>query len=560
MNNKLTGMAGMPPTMMKPAMPISPYPTFPRKREKGQSNRCASHTLTVALLATGLLAACAAGPDYQQPKMELPENWSTKNRAIGDGSAGAGAMKQGELQQGASAPVAAPTVATQTTSHAGERWWSLYADPVLDKLEDEAKAHNADAQVAVARVLAARAQLGLSEADQYPALSANAKDSRTRVTAAGASPLPATVPRTQNDIRATLDASYELDLWGKFRRASEASRAELLSAEASRDAAYLSLSAQVAQQYFALLAYDAQEVVLRRALAGRQEMIALDKKRVEVGVLSAYDMHQAEADEAAIRSQLAALAQARDKQEAALVLLLGRSPREVMNSVVDRGTLAQAPVLALANVWVPDGLPADLLLRRPDLQAAEQHLVSLNARIGAARAQYFPSLTLTSYLGSESAALSNLFTGPAGIFQFAAGISQPIFNAGRVGYMVDAAAANRDLALAQYRQAVASAFADVRNALSAQAAARQILDAETARTAALSQADKQAEIRYKVGLSSRLEVLDVERNYLLAELNRVDAQRAQRAAVADLFKALGGGWTPASDTQKTGMAKPVEQR
>jgi len=485
--------------------------------------------LIVALLAAGLLAACAAGPDYQQPKMELPENWSTK---------------QGQLQQAASAPVAASSVAatTQTTGHAGERWWSLYADPVLDKLEDEAKAHNADAQVAVARVLAARAQLGISEADQYPTLSANAKDSHTKVTAVGPSPLPPTVPRTQNDLRATLDASYELDLWGKFRRASEASRAELLSAEASRDAAYLSLSAQVAQQYFALLAYDAQEVVLRRALAGRQEMIVLDKKRVEIGVMSAYDMHQAEADEAAIRSQLAALAQARDKQEAALVLLLGRSPREVMNSVVDRGTLVQAPVLA--NVWVPDGLPADLLLRRPDLQAAEQHLVSLNARIGVARAQYFPSLTLTGYLGSESAALSNLFTGPSGIFQFAANVSQPIFNMGRVGYMVDAAAASRDLALAQYRQAVASAFADVRNALSAQTAARQILDAETARTAALSQADKQAEVRYKVGLSSRLEVLDVERNYLLAELNRVDAQRAQRAAIADLFKALGGGWTP----------------
>lgn len=510
----------------------------------------------VALLVAALLAACAAGPDYQQPKMELPENWSAKNGAMGDGLAGAGAVKQGELQQGASAPVVAPTVATQTTSHAGERWWSLYADPVLDKLEDEAKAHNADAQVAVARVLAARAQLGISEADQYPVVSANGRESRSEMSALGAFPLPATFPRIQTFSHVSLDASYELDLWGKFRRATEASRAELLSAEASRDAAYLSLSAQVAQQYFALLSFDAQEAVLRRTLAGRQEMILLDKKRVEVGVLSAYDMHQAEADEAAIRSQLAALAQARDKQEAALALLLGRSPREVMNSIVDRGTLAQAP--ALANVWVPDGLPADMLLRRPDLQAAEQHLVAFNARIGVARAQYFPSLSLTSYLGSESTAFSKLFAGPSKIFQFAGNISQPIFNAGRVGYMVDAAEANRDQALAQYRQAVASAFADVRNALSAQAAARQILAAETARSEALSQANKQAGMRYKVGLSSRVEVLDTERNYLLAELSRVDAQRAQRAAVADLFKALGGGWTPVADAQKTGMAKSAE--
>jgi multidrug efflux system outer membrane protein len=180
-------------------------------------------------------------------------------------------------------------------------------------------------------------------------------------------------------------------------------------------------------------------------------------------------------------------------------------------------------------------------LRRPDIMAAEQNLEAQNARIGEVRAQLFPSIVLTSYLGNESSALAKLFSGPAGTFQFAGGISQPLFNAGRLQHNVEAAEAVRDQALVQYRQAVASAFGDVRNALSAQDAARQVLEAETVRSNALEQARRQADLRYRTGLTSRLEYLDAERNYLQAELNRLDAERALRTAVASLFKALGGG-------------------
>lgn len=466
----------------------------------------------VALFSACLLAACAVGPDYQRPKMELPESWPAK-------------------QSDASQPNT-----SQPVTGAGERWWNLYADPILDKLENEALVHNVDVQVAAARVLEVRAQLGIAEADRYPSVSANAKENRTGNSLAGPVPRPATSPRTQNSSRVTLDASYELDLWGKLRRASEASHAELFAAESARETLRLSLTAQVAQQYFSLVSYDAREAAIRRILDGRQERLALNKKRLEVGVISEYDLHQVEADEAAAQSQLASTIQARDKQEAVLALLLGRSPREVMSGKLDRGNPS------LAATWVPEGLPAELLLRRPDLKEAELRLVALNARIGAARAQFFPSIALTSYLGSESTAFANLFTGPAGIFQFAANVSQPIFNAGRVGYMVEAAEARRDQALAQYKQAVASAFADVRNALSAQETARQILASESTRNKSLAQAYKQAELRYQSGIASRLELLDVEWNYLQAELNRLDAERAQRVAVADLFKALGGGW------------------
>jgi len=237
-----------------------------------------------------------------------------------------------------------------------------------------------------------------------------------------------------------------------------------------------------------------------------------------------------------VQSQLASISLARNKQETALTLLLGRSPRDVMGSEVHRGNPS------LPVVSVPDGLPADMLLRRPDLRDAEQRLVSLNARIGVARAQYFPSLSLTGFAGGQSVSFSNLFSGPSRIFQFAANVSEPIFNAGRVGYMVDVAEARRDQALLQYKQAVANAFGDVRNALSAQSAARQVLTYESERSDALSSAYKQAELRFQAGIASRLELLDVERNYLQAQLNRLDAERAQRSAVADLFKALGGGW------------------
>ncbi|MDE2118014.1 MAG: efflux transporter outer membrane subunit [Betaproteobacteria bacterium] len=459
------------------------------------------------LLPACLLAACTTGPDYKRPEVVLPESWPVK-----------------------------PNDTAQRVSGASEQWWHLYADAFLDQLEEEALVHNADIQVAAARVLEVRAQLGITEADQYPSVSANVAESRTKVSTVGTVPYPATFQPTQNFSHVSLNASYELDLWGKLRRASEASRAELLAAESARETVRLSLATQVAQQYFALVSLDAQETAIRRVLAGRQERFALNRKQLEVGVISEYDLHQAEADVAAVQSQLTSIVQARDKQETALTLLLGRSPRDVMSSNLLRGN----PSLPAASV--PDGLPADLLLHRPDLKDAESRLVALNARIGAARSQFFPSITLTSYLGSESVALANLFTGPAGIFQFAANASQPVFNAGRVGYLVDVAEARRDQALVQYKQAIASAFADVRNALSAQESARQVLASESTRSEALAQTYRQAELRYQTGIASRLELLDVERNYLQAELNRLDAERAQRSAVADLFKALGGGW------------------
>lgn len=464
----------------------------------------------LALLPLSLaLAGCSLlGPDYQRPSLELPAAW----------------------------PAAAPeaTAADRT----GERWWSLYRDPVLEQLVDEALAHNADLQLALARQQEARALAGSADADRYPTVSANLSRDRTKSSLESTFPLPAGFPRTQNSNRASLDAAWEIDLWGKYSRAGEATRAELLAAESAQRGVRLSLTAQVAQQYFALLAANAQAATARRTLASREETLALFRKRLEVGAISEYDLRQTEAETAVARSQLATLTHARERAESALAVLLGRSPRQVMAGNVERGTPP-----ALTAMAVPAGLPSDLLLRRPDLQEAEQRLIAANARIGAARANYFPAVSLTAYLGSESTAFKDLFKGPTGIFQFAAALTQPIWNAGRISFFVQASEARRDQALAQYRQAVAAAFKDVRDALAAQVAAGETLAAESTRAEALGLALKQAELRFDAGLASRLEVLDVERNLLQAELARIDAERARKAALADLFKALGGAWT-----------------
>lgn len=465
-------------------------------------------TLFAAPLFALILSGCAVGPDYQRPDLDLPQDWNA--------------------------------VSTKQTGRpadsTGERWWSLYADPVLDRLIEEALQHNADAAVATARVLEAKALANLSDADRYPAVSAGLSGNRTQSSLLGTFPVTG-IPRTQNSYRATLDASYEIDLWGKYSRASEASRADLFAAESARDAVRLSLTAQVAQQYFALIAADAQTAVAQRTLATRGETLELFAKRVEAGMLAEFDLFQAQAELAATRSQLAGLLQVQDRAESALALLLGRSPRDIMGGQIERGAPA-----AVADLVIPAGLPSDLLLRRPDLREAEQRLVAANARIGNARAQYFPSVGLTAYLGGESVAFSKLFTGPAGIFQFAAAITQPLWNAGRLRAGVELSEARRDQALAQYQKAVASAFKDVRDTLAAQRAAGETLAAETARASALEKALKQAQQRYDAGIANRLDILDVERNLLGAELARIDSERARKAALADIFKALGGGW------------------
>lgn len=464
------------------------------------------NSIAAMLLATALLPGCSfLQTTYEKPATELPQHWKSEGQG-------------------------------QAVSAAGERWWTLFNDPVLDKLIDEALVHNHDIAAAAARILEAEALLGISEADRYPVVTANGSGDRTRSSQATGMFQPG-MPSVTNNVRVTLNASYELDVWGKYRRASDAARAQLLASEAARDTVHLTLTADVAQQYFNLLAADAQVEVIQNVLKTRADSLELLKLRGSSGLVSEYEIRQAESEEAAARSQLANARKAQENVQTVLAILLGRSPRAVMEDRVERESIAVTQV-----IWVPDGLPSDLLLRRPDIREAEQNLLAQEARIDAARAEYFPSISLTAYLGSESATLGNLFSGPAGIFQFALGLAQPIFNAGRLSFNIKATEARREQALASYRKSVANAFGDVRTALNNQMAARDTLRAESERIVALVEAQRLANMRYEGGVSSRLELLDADRQLLQAQLARVDAQNAQQAAVVSLFKALGGGW------------------
>jgi multidrug efflux system outer membrane protein len=456
-----------------------------------------------------LLAGCAGlKPDYTKPAVDLPTGWRD-----------------------------APADGVQARD---ARWWKVYGDPVLDSLIDEALANNANMMLAIARVDEARAALSVTSADQRPQINANASRARTRVSQRGPTPPPQGVNPEFNDTRVAAGVSYEIDLWGRLRNATQAARADLLATEAARETVLIALTADVAQSYFALRAFDEQLAATRRSLAARTEALGMQKRRFEVGDISEFDYRQLEADVAGERALMPVLEQQRAQQENALAVLLGKSPRAIYEGVLEAGSDPEGQTVAIV---VPAGLPSDLLLRRPDLVQAEQTLIAANARVAVARAAYFPTLSLTGYLGSESVALSDLFTGPAGIWQAALAAGQPIYAGGRIDAQLQAAGARERQALAQYQLAIQNAFREVRDALVSQAKARERLAAESDRVAALRTTLRFARLRYQNGMTGQLEVLDAERNLLAAEQNRIDALRAQRAAIADLFKALGGVWS-----------------
>jgi multidrug efflux system outer membrane protein len=467
--------------------------------------------LLLVPLAAALLGACTVtGPNYERPAIDLPDQWS------------------GQANTNAAAP------------RTPEKWWTVFGDAALDALVEEALAANRDLAAAAARVEAARAGVTIADADRYPSVGATAGRSRTRSTQRGAVPLFPGVPVESNNMRGVVSASYEVDFWGRYARAGEAARAELLASQAGRDALRLSLTGDVAKGWFAIASIEAQRKVAQRTFETRQELVQLQTRRFEAGIGSEFEVRQVEAERDNARVSLINLVRERETEDARLAVLLGRSPRDAWQQrIAQSGDGAANNAAPLA---VPEGLPSELLIRRPDLRDAEARLIAANARIGAARAAFFPSIALTGYLGTESAALSNLFSGPALIWQLAASLTQPIWNAGRLDAQLEAATARQKEALANYEKSVQGAFADVRIALAAHTAARDTVAAQAQRGAALAQALKLARLRFDNGISSLIDVLDAERNLLGAELARIEAIEAQRAAVADLIKALGGGW------------------
>jgi multidrug efflux system outer membrane protein len=454
------------------------------------------------VLAALFAAGCSVQPKYEKPTVEVPEAWKqTAPRFAEDG-----------------------------------RWWRIYEDSSLEAAVDEALANNADLVIAAARVDEARALLGEARSFFFPRVDAQGSATRQRNSERTAFSPPG-APREFSTYRGTLNVSYEVDLFGRLSSGAAGARAELEASEASREAVRLALAAQVAKSYFALRSLGEQVDLTRRTVSLREEALALQRKRLQGGVISEFELRQLEAEAAVVRAQLPPLEREREREEVALAVLLGRSPKQVFESQVRVKDVFDETPGAPA---VPSGLPSELLLRRPDLVEAERRLAAANARIGVARAEMFPSIALTGLLGAESASLSNLFSGPAMIWQVAAAATQPIFAGGRLQARTDAAEARERAALAQYQQAIRAAFGEVRTALIAQSRARESYEAESARATALGETLRLARLRYENGVASQLDVIDAERGLLAARIARIEALRAHRAAVADLFRALGG--------------------
>jgi multidrug efflux system outer membrane protein len=418
------------------------------------------------------------------------------------------------------------------------RWWTLFGDPTLDRLVDEALAHNLDVRAALARIESARAQVKLVSRDQYPSLDVVGGANRTRATAEGAFVAPG-VPLTTTDFRIALQASYETDFWGRYRNATRAAQADLVATQYAREVVDSVVAADVARNYFNLLSADAQLALLEDTLKTRERSIELQRDRRQAGIIGDYELGGAEAERDSVIADIAVARRAAVEFESALTVLLGRSPREVFDPRVPREVALAWTTMLPA---IPAGLPSDLLTRRPDIRQAEAQLTAAALRIDVARAAYYPSISLTAALGHEAAALSDLFLAPARIWSVGASLLQPLIGLKAVEANVEATTAAREQVVVAYVKTVQGAFRDAHDALSANRTTRDALAAQTARSAKLASVVELSDLRYRSGYSPYLEVLDAQRQLLQAQTQQIVAARNVRLAVVDLAKALGGGW------------------
>jgi multidrug efflux system outer membrane protein len=446
-------------------------------------------------LPLALTACINVGPDYQRPELHPPQHW----RASG----------------------------TDTQPIINGDWWKLFHDPALDSLIDSALAQNRDLKIAAARVVEAQANLALARSQQFPAVNAQANAARNRATMNG-------IQATANDYSIAGSAAFEIDFWGKFRRATEAARASLLATEYAQQVTRLTLIADAANAYFNLRSLDAQLQIARHTLQSRRESLALQQKRYSGGVVPELDVRQAEVDVQAAAVAIPGLENQIATQENTLSTLLGRYPENIGRGL----TLADLTV----PPQVPAGLPSSLLARRPDVLETEQQLIAANADIGVAKAAYFPSISLTGLLGVESAQLASLFSAGSHIWQAGVGATLPIFNAGATGARVAAATAQQQQALQFYLKTVETAFADVDSALVAVRTTRQQYAAQQAQVKTLQRTLKLANLQYQNGATAYLTVLDSERTLFNSELAAAQMRQAQLSAIVRLYTALGGGW------------------
>lgn len=448
------------------------------------------------------------GADYDRPALPLPDRWQGTDRLC----------------------VVPPPLSG---------WWQSFGDVKLNALIEEGLAANDDLAMAAARVAEARAQLDLRHAYFFPEIDAEGNVSRTRNSGRARFGGFSSVSKPFNNFGLSAVLNYEINLWGKITYASDAARARLLASEASRDAVRLAVASDIAAGYFNLRMLAAQMVITDNTIRARQAAYDYREKQYRHGAIDALTLRQSESELAATRTQKPPLKQALAEQQTALAFLLGRDPKTM--ATVSIMPADPAAALPAPPVW-PTDLPSTLLNRRPDIQAAEQALIAANAEIGAARADYFPTVSLSSLIGLASSQTSQVLQASARRWQVGGDLSMPLLDFGRTSANVDTAIARKDQALAAYAQTVRLAFKETLDAMYARQTARDSAQAQEALAAASGETLRLADLRYKAGYSSQLEMLDAQRTLYQAQLGLVSAEHAQLIAAVNLFKALGGGW------------------
>jgi multidrug efflux system outer membrane protein len=460
-----------------------------------------------AILVTVLIAGCSVGPNYKRPAVSTPAVFRGADAKTPSDPASIGDLK----------------------------WFELFKDPQLQELIRTALSDNYDIRTAVARVTAARANLGIVRSDQFPTIEAGADVTKLRNSTKGSFPLPVGVARDKTFGTILLNLlSFEVDVWGRLRRQTEAARAQFQATEEDRKTVMTTLVSDVATAYFNLLELDKELDIDKQTLATRQDSLGLIKARQAGGVATMLDVRQGEQLVYSASQTIPDTERLIEQTENQISLLLGKNPAPVTRglSLTDQ---QQPPE-------VPAGLPSDLLSRRPDISAAEQALIAANANIGVARAAYFPQISLTGFLGTQSNQLSGLFSGPTSTWQFVPGVTQPIFNTGKIKSNVRFSKAQQEIAVIEYQRSIQTAFREVSDALVEYRKVREIRAQQELLVSTLEDRSRLAYLRYRGGVDSLLNALDADRDLFSAQLNLSQTRRNELLSLVQLYKALGGGW------------------
>jgi len=453
------------------------------------------------------IAGCMVGPDYMRPSIDTPASWRFEEKEVWD--------------------------------LANTAWWRQFNDPVLNQLVSTALQENKDLRIATARIEEFFGRYFSTRGDQFPLAGGSADASRQRLSEKDSIQPIDGKDNAFNFYQAFLGASWELDFWGKFRRATEAARAELLGTEESRRTVVLTLVSEVAAAYVDLRALDKQLEITRKTAQTRKETLDLFQLRFDKGIISEVDLSQAQSEYADALARIPDFERAIGRTENALSVLLGRNP-----GPIPRGLSVDELILPV----VPAGMPSELLERRPDIRQAEQLLIAANANIGVAKSLYFPTISLTGDFGLESTSLSNLFTSAAQTWSYGVPLSVPIFTAGRIGGEVKAAEAIQQQALYSYQQVIQNAFREMEDALIDRSKSGQRLDALNLQLKALRNYARLARLRYDQGYTSYLEVLDAERSLFNVELSYTAGQNTLFRSLIDIYKSMGGGWVTTAES------------